>query len=376
MIILISIFSLLLFFYLHFLYRISKGLGNLSSEVQLNQKDEFVSIIVPFRNERKNIVKNLNSLTSQSINDDKYEIIYVDDNSEDDSFIILSEASKPENVVLLKSPIKIDARAHKKKALQYAIEKANGDIIITTDADCTHSTKWLETMLTYFDENTAFVSGPVKFSSNGSLFEEIQKLEFSSLILVGAGLIGINSPIICNAANLGFRKSVFFEVGGYDDNLSISSGDDEFLMQKISKQTAYNIKFCLNNNAMTFTSPNENIRQLYQQRKRWASKGFHYADKLIVLKLIIIFLFYVGIPVQLILGVVFNSIFLITASISLVLKFIAEYKIVQIDSNRLFSRTKNIYFIIAQFLHIPYILISGISGIFGNYQWKGRTIKR
>lgn len=376
MIILISIFSLLLFFYLHFLYRISKGLGNLSSEVQLNQKDEFVSIIVPFRNEKNNILKNLISLTSQSINNDKYEIIYVDDNSEDDSFIILSEASKPENVVLLKSPVKIDERAHKKKALQYAIDNAKGEIIITTDADCTHSQKWLETMLSYFKENTAFVSGPVEFKSNGSLFDEIQKLEFSSLILVGAGLIGNKSPIICNAANLGFRRSVFFEVGGYADNISISSGDDEFLMQKISKQTNYDVKFCLDKNAMAFTSPNENFRQLYQQRKRWASKGFHYADKLIVLKLILIFLFYLGIAAQLIIGIVFNSIFLITMLVSLILKFIAEYKIVQIDSNILFSKTKDLYFILAQIIHIPYILISGISGLFGNYKWKGRLIKR
>ncbi len=134
-------------------------------------------------------------------------------------------------------------------------------------------------------KNTAFVSGPVEFMSNGSFFYEIQKLEFSSLIFVGAGLIGIKSPIICNAANLGFRKSVFFEVGGYNDNLLLSSGDDEFLMQKIARQTNYDIKFCLNKNAIAYTLPNENLSQFYQQRKRWASKGFHYVDKSIVLKL-------------------------------------------------------------------------------------------
>jgi cellulose synthase/poly-beta-1,6-N-acetylglucosamine synthase-like glycosyltransferase len=279
-------------------------------------------------------------------------------------------------VVLLKSPVKISERAHKKKALQYAIDNAKGEIIITTDADCTHKNTWLETMLSYFDKNTAFVSGPVEFVSNGSLFYEIQKLEFSSLILVGAGLIANNSPIICNAANLGFRKSVFFKVDGYNDNLSISSGDDEFLMQKISRQTNYEIKFCMNKNAIAYTLPNENISQFYQQRKRWASKGFHYADKSIVLKLTIIFLFYLGLPVQIILGIYINSIFLISAVISLIFKFIAEYKIVQIDSTALFTKTKDVYFIVAEILHIPYIIISGISGIFGNYKWKGRSIKR
>ena len=270
----------------------------------------------------------------------------------------------------------MDERAHKKKALQLAVENAKGEIIITTDADCVHKSTWLETMLSYFERNTAFVSGPVEFVSNGSLFHEIQKLEFSSLILVGAGLIAIKAPIICNAANLGFRKSVFFEVDGYNDNLSISSGDDEFLMQKISKQTKYNIKFCMNKNSITYTLPNENISQFYQQRKRWASKGFHYADKFIVLKLILIFLFYLGIPSQIILGFYLSSFFFISATISLIFKFIAEYKIVQVDSTRLFSKTSNIYFVLAQIIHIPYIIISGISGIFGNYKWKGRLIKR
>jgi hypothetical protein len=46
------------------------------------------------------------------------------------------------------------------------------------------------------------------------------------------------------------------------------------------------------------------------------------------------------------------------------------------DSNSLFSKTKTNIFIIAELLHIPYIIISGLSGIFGNYRWKGREIER
>jgi hypothetical protein len=33
-------------------------------------------------------------------------------------------------------------------------------------------------------------------------------------------------------------------------------------------------------------------------------------------------------------------------------------------------------FLIAEFLHIPYIIIAGLSGAFGNYQWKGRSLIR
>lgn len=377
MILLISSFLFLLLFYLYFLIGISKGLKIVSrTEPKTKIENEYISVIVPYRNEEQNILNSLASISSQSITEDRYEIIFIDDNSTDNSYSILENASKGNNVVLLKSPSISEERAHKKIALQFAIENAKGDIIVTTDADCTHNAKWLETIIGSFDENTAFVSGPVEFISDGSLFSEIQKLEFSSLILVGAGLIGIKSPIICNAANLGFRKSVFNKVGGYNDNLLLTSGDDEFLMQKIARETNYKIKFCFNKTAITFTQANKDLNQFYQQRKRWASKGFHYVDKMIVLKLVLIFLFYLGIPFQIILGMLVSNIYFLTTIISLILKFIFEYKIVQLDSKKLFSPTKNQYFCLAQVLHIPYIIISGISGLFGNYKWKDRTIER
>jgi cellulose synthase/poly-beta-1,6-N-acetylglucosamine synthase-like glycosyltransferase len=376
MIVLIFIFSLLLLYYLSFLVGISKGIKKVSQIFNQPINNEFVSVIIPFRNEENNILVSLNSIVSQSVPKDRFEVIYIDDNSEDKSFRILEESNKPNNVRILKSPVDLDERAHKKKALKFAIENCNGDIIITTDADCYHNSTWLETIINYFDSTTAFVSGPVQFESNGKIFQELQKLEFSSLILVGAGLIGINTPIICNAANLGFRKSVFDKVGGYEDNLNLSSGDDEFLMQKISRDTDYKIKFCFNTDAIAYTNPNNSISEFYQQRKRWASKGFYYNDKMITIKLIFIFLFYISIPIHIILGFIVNPIFLVSALVCFLLKVLFEYNIVQIKSKKLFPKTNLIYFIIAEVLHIPYILISGIAGIFGNYKWKGRNIKR
>lgn len=376
MIVLIIVFFIILIYYIQFLINVSRGIQKVSKIYSNHTNPEFVSVIIPFRNEENNILKSLNSLKSQTFPPNRYEVIYINDNSDDKSFQILEQADNPSNMRILNSPFQMDNKAHKKKALKYAIKKSKGEIIITTDADCIHKKTWLETMVNCFDDNTAFVSGPVQFESDGTIYQELQKLEFSSLILVGAGLIGIEKPIICNAANLGFKKNIFNEVNGYEDNLNLSSGDDEFLMQKISRTTNYKIKFCFNSEAISFTSPNSSIKDLYQQRKRWASKGFHYNDLGITLKLVIIFLFYLSLPIQLVLGLFTNTMFFVSLFISLALKIGFEYKIVQIDSLKLFPKSKFKYFLLAQFLHIPYILISGISGIFGNYKWKGRLIKR
>ena len=97
----------------------------------------------------------------QNLGTENFEVIYIDDNSDDNSYSLLENANKPKNVKILKSPYGLEERAHKKKALKYAIENAKGEIIITTDADCIHSPNWLESLLAYFDDQTAFVSGPV-----------------------------------------------------------------------------------------------------------------------------------------------------------------------------------------------------------------------
>ena len=375
MIILLLTFIFLLLYYLFFIISISKGMKSIQRSERSTVKSEFVSIIIPYRNEEENILKNLKSISNQKFPSNQYEVIYVDDNSEDNSTNIIN-SGKGINTKVLRSPYSIAERAHKKKALLHAIDQANGEIIITTDADCYHGNLWLSEMVNCFDENTGFVSGPVKFDKDSKIFERLQQLEFSSLILVGAGLIGIKSPIICNAANLGFRKSVFTAVGGYSDNLDVSSGDDEFLMQKIAHDTDYKVKFCLSKNAISYTNPNESLFQFYQQRKRWASKGFLYKDIRIIFKLVLIFLFYSSIPIQIMLGIVYDNIFLISALGSFTLKFIYEYKFISTYSETLFNKPKFSLFFIAEILHIPYIIIAGLSGLFGNYEWKGRKIQR
>ena len=376
MTLLFIIFALLSYYYLIFIINVVKGIRVVKNEIAENENNEFISVIIPFRNEENTILDNLASLESQSISKDRYEVIYVDDNSNDNSVEILGNAIQSKNIFIIHSDAKTEKRAHKKLALQKAIRLAKGELIITTDADCVHGRDWLKTLSNMFDYKTAFVSGPVEFIDDESTFTKFQRLEFSGLILVGAGLIGLKKPLICNAANLGFRKSVYEMVGGYDDNLNLSSGDDEFLMQKISRETSLQIKFCFDRSAMSYTKPNSTLSEFFNQRKRWASKSFYYVKKSTTFALTLIYLFYLGLLVQLILGIFYSDLFFLSLGFSLMLKFVTEYQVVQIESEELFSKVNAKLFLLAEFFQIPYIIISGISGLFGNYKWKGRKIKR
>lgn len=373
---LLALFLVLLLHYLFFLQRIFRGLGKLILNQNQIKPREFVSVIIPFRNESENILASLKSIESQLYPIEKFEVIYVNDSSEDNSMEILKENIKKINIKIISVPNEYSINAHKKRAVRFGIENAKGDIIVTTDADCIHNEEWLISLMQTFDSVTGFVSGPVEFLDDKSIFSKFQKLEFAGLVLAGAGLIGSGHPTICNAANIAYRKKVFDEVGGFKDNMNLSSGDDELLMQKIWTDTDFKVKFCIDKNAIVRTSANQSLGAFYQQRKRWASKGLFYSDKSLVLKLILIYAFYLGLIAQIILGLTLNELFLFSFMLSIIFKIIFEYMILFRGKRLLLNNINLNYLIITEIFQVPYIILTGFVGAFGNYLWKSRKIKR
>jgi cellulose synthase/poly-beta-1,6-N-acetylglucosamine synthase-like glycosyltransferase len=374
--VLIVIFILLLAHYIFFLMKILSGLNKLEESTSVSIPEEFISVIIPFRNEEKNILVNLKSIENQDYPKEKFEVIYIDDSSEDNSLKLLQDNKIADYIKVLSVPEKFSVNAHKKRAVRYGIENSSGQIIVTTDADCVHEKKWLSSLVSYLDDATGFVSGPVEFIDGQTLFSKIQKLEFAGLIITGAGLIGAGSPTICNAANIAYRKKVFDEVGGFKNQMDLSSGDDELLMQKIAKDTDYKVRFSVNKNSIVKTHSNKNIAEFYHQRKRWASKGLFYGDRSLIVKLILIFLFYIGLIFQPVLAITLSSYFYISLVASILLKSVFEYLILTSGKKILFNDLSLKPFLIAEFLQVPYIIIAGFLGAFGNLKWKERKIKR
>ncbi|MFH1195311.1 MAG: glycosyltransferase [bacterium] len=366
----------LLLYYLGFIIWIRFGLSRLVKNKSEGARVEFISIIIPFRNESANILNSLKSISSLNYPTDKFEALYINDSSTDDSFAKIENASKPSNIKLLNFVDLSSKYAFKKKAVEFGIQNAQGQIIVLTDTDCTHHPEWLFAMINNFDADTAMVSGPVEFLSDGSVFHEFQKLEFEGLIEAGAGLIGNNNPTICSAANLAFRKEAFYLVGGYKDNMNLSSGDDEFLMQKIHRQTDYKIKFSLHPDSIVKTDPNKNISQFFEQRRRWSSKGFFYKSKFLIFTLVLIFLFYISLPVQLILGIFYQPYFILMFLLSLLLKMFIEFLVLRKGKKLLFKDLKLRFIPAAEIFQIPYIIIAPLLGLLGNFNWKGRKLKR
>ncbi len=375
--------SLLTLHYTYFIGSIFVGLKKLyksnqklklSNENAINQ--HFVTIVIPFRNEADVILNNLKSISKLNYPVDLFEVIYIDDNSNDDSFELLSNSIENKNINVVKLPGSGIDTANKKKAVEYGISLAKGDIIFASDADCMYEKEWISTMLNYYDSDTGFIAGPVDFETSNSLLSSIQQLEHAGLILTGAGLIGANNPIICSGANISFRKDVFNELNGYAGYLDFASGDDSFLMTKVFYESKYTVNFCFENRAMVKTRANKNINDFLNQRKRWVGKAFYYKNKKIILHIIFLALFLISLPVQFLFGLLISPLFLYTFAVAFLLKAIGEFMVMFRGTGSLYGKNIMKWFFITELIHIPYTVITVILGFFSNFNWKGNSLKR
>ena len=97
-----------------------------------------VSIILPARNEEEHIERCLESLTQQDY--ENYEIIVIDDSSEDTTAKIIAEyAKKQPKIIPVSAKPKPDGWIGKNWACMEGYKKATGELLLFTDADTTHS---------------------------------------------------------------------------------------------------------------------------------------------------------------------------------------------------------------------------------------------
>ncbi len=226
-----------------------------------------ISVVVAVRNEERNIKNLLACLKKQEYPD--FEIIVVNDHSEDDTYqLVAAEAAKDNRIKI----IELGLQSGKKAALTRAVAKASGEIIVTTDGDCTMGSNWLEVIAKNFSADAQLVFGLVRISSQETTFASLQSTEFASVIGVGVATNQFGLPTMCNGANLAFRKSVFEEVSGYSGNTHVASGDDVFLLRKISKAYPEGIRFTPDKEAIVDTTPLDTFRDFTFQRIRWAGK--------------------------------------------------------------------------------------------------------
>lgn len=337
-----------------------------------------VSVIIPARNEEKNIGQLLDSILTQDYEKSLLQIIVIDDNSEDETArIVKTYEDKGVQLFNLKEllPDYEQQNAYKKRAIEQAVIKASGELIVTTDADCVVPQTWISAIVSlYVEKKPRLITGPVSFSYNTTLFQKFQALDFISMIGITAASIQKGMFNLANGANLAYEKKAFLEVNGYSDIDQKASGDDMFLIYKIASKYKNEVAFLKNKDAIVTTRPNETLKEFVDQRFRWTSKSFSYQDKRITAILAGVYLYNL-----LILICFFAALFGLmewkTWFNVLFSKMAVDYIFLRKVSVFFGQRNLLRIFLISEVLHVFYIVIIGSLGNFIKSQWKGRTIK-
>ncbi len=348
-------------------YRLSKN--NFSTKV---------SVVIAARNEENNIINCLNALVGQDYQRELYEIIVVDDSSTDKTYELVKKFiySNPTNKIdIIKLKYNKLTKAFKKEAISKAVAKSSGDLIITTDADCSMKEKWISTIVDFYEtRQPKMIIAPVCLKNDKNIFKKFQSLEFLSLIASGAGAVNIGKPIMCNGANLAYQKKVFLEVDAYNSDNKYASGDDVFLLLKIIKKYgSKSVEFLKNYNALVFTEPQNTLRDFINQRLRWVSKSKGYKEISIIFVALIVYLFNFILLAGFIGGLFFKEL-LVFDLILFIIKNIIDLPIL-IGITAFMKRKKLLwYYFPLQIVYVFYVVIIGALGNILKYRWKGREL--
>jgi cellulose synthase/poly-beta-1,6-N-acetylglucosamine synthase-like glycosyltransferase len=334
-----------------------------------------VSIIIPARNEANTIPKLLQDILSQYYPTHLIEIIVVDDYSTDDTAQIVETYKGIRLIKLNEFTNGQILNSYKKKAIEIAIAQSNGELIITTDADCSMDAYWLHSLVQYYETyKPKLIAAPVAFNPIRNWFDRFQSIDFMTMQGITGAVSQTKSGTMCNGANLAYTKEAFTKVNGFKGIDDIASGDDMLLMYKIEQTFPNETVFLKCKDAIVNTSTMPSIQSFINQRIRWASKATKFKDWRIKAILLLVYLLNLMLFILFILSFLEPKVMSIFIGF-LITKIIIEYYFIKHVAT--FFKKENELFSFAplQFIHILYILISGLLGQFGTYTWKNRTVK-
>ncbi|SDW50192.1 Glycosyltransferase, catalytic subunit of cellulose synthase and poly-beta-1,6-N-acetylglucosamine synthase [Lutibacter oricola] len=339
-------------------------------------KNEF-SIIVPFRNEEKNLPRLLQSFSNLKYPKHLFEVLLVNDYSQDSSVKIIDEfiLQNPQlNIQLLKN--KRASNSPKKNAIKTAVKTAKFNWLITTDADCELHKNWLETFNSFIEKKQPyFIAAPVVFKTKKTFLAIFQQLNLTSLIGSTIGSFGINKPIMCNGANLCYRKDIFIKIKGFEGNSKIASGDDVFLLEKMVKKYPEKVMFLKSNNALVKTKTENTWKAFYNQQLRWASKSSAYENKFS--QLISIFVFLQNfVIILLLISLLFTTNYWLPLAISLIVKFFIDSILISKTEHLLNVKSAFFHYILSSLCYPFFVSTIGLLAQFNTYTWKERNYKK
>jgi glycosyltransferase involved in cell wall biosynthesis len=191
----------------------------------MRNQSPHVSVIIPAHNAEGTIEKCLTALMRQTAAAGSYEIIVVDDGSTDSTS---AQVARFDHVRLFRQQ-----NAGPSAARNLGVNKALGEIVLFTDADCEPVEDWIDRMLSPFqDEEIVGVKGTY-LSRQKELVPRFVQLEFEDKYDRMSKEKYID---FVDTYSAGYRRNILIENNGFDTTFPVASAEDQELSFRLAQQ--------------------------------------------------------------------------------------------------------------------------------------------
>jgi chlorobactene glucosyltransferase len=223
-----------------------------------------VSIIVPMRNEERNARQCIESLMSQEYSN--FEVIVVDDGSEDDTLKILKEFdSKHSNFKLVEGAPTPEGWIGKNHALWQGVREAKGSWFLFVDADTVSENHMLPSAIKYAEDNGIDMLSLSPFQILETFWERVVQPVIFSSIYYSYPQKKINDPISKTATAIGqfilIKRTAYAKAGGHS---AIKSNIiEDFALARLVKSSGYRL-YVLRGSNLIRTRMYTNLGELWE----------------------------------------------------------------------------------------------------------------
>ncbi len=257
---LIYILSFLAFFVTSF-YILSMRDYYKRRKVPLEATDKTVTIIIPAYNEEESIEKTIESALALDYPKNKFEIIVVDDGSNDKTYELAKKYVSSKDVRVRVFTKKNNGKG---SALNFAIKRSKKDIIISMDADTFAEPPALKRMVAqFYHDKVMSVAPSMGVYKPKGILQRIQHIEYYLGVFLRKAFASVDAVHVTPGAFSAYRRSFFVKYGGYDEGnitedleIALRIQSHDYVIENAARASVYTI------------AP-KTLRGVIIQRRRW-----------------------------------------------------------------------------------------------------------
>jgi len=259
-------FIIQLFYFVYFYFRLIFSPKN----NQLKNIDKGVSIIISAKNEAENLKNFLPKILKQ--NYQNFEIVVINDASEDDTLKVLNEFAEQNKHLKI---VSIKEGLGKKNAITKGIETSKYDYLLFTDADCYPiSNNWIKSMMQKFNNKTEIVLAYGAYESKKGFLNKLIRFDTQNIALKYLSFAKAGFAYMGVGRNLAYKKLLFYKNRGFNSHKDILSGDDDLFVNEVANKK--NVAIVTSFDSITKSIPKKTWKELLHQKRRHLSTGVKY----------------------------------------------------------------------------------------------------